>query len=117
MDLGCYCGNGAPMLAGEPEVLFGKQVLGETGVDLFAGLLRFSADVLAEIDCAFEMPYGSGLEALGSEGSARPKPLDVPDPAIVLRRGDIRRPTVSCPAPLLRFPRGRSPRPRRPAGR
>jgi xylose dehydrogenase (NAD/NADP) len=90
MDLGCYCVNGARMLAGEPEVVFGQQVLGDTGVDLrFAGLLRFSGDVLAEIDCAFEMPYGSGLEALGSEGSAFVQnPWTCQDPAIVLRRGE-----------------------------
>lgn len=88
MDLGCYCVNGARMLAGEPEVVFGQQVTGPTGVDVrFAALLRFPGDVLAEIDCAFEMPYGSGLEAIGSEGSAFVRaPWTPQDPAVVLRR-------------------------------
>lgn len=88
MDLGCYCVNGVRMLAGEPEVVFGQQVMGETGVDVrFAALLRFPNDVLAEIDCAFEMPYGTGLEVIGSEGSAFVQwPWTCQDPAIVLRR-------------------------------
>lgn len=88
MDLGCYCVNGARMLAGEPEGVFGQQVTGPTRVDVrFAALLRFPRDVLAEIDCAFEMPYGSGLEAIGSEGSAFVQaPVTCRDPAVVLRR-------------------------------
>ena len=88
MDLGCYCVGGARMLAGEPEVVFGQQVVGATGVDVrFAGLLRFPGDVLAEIDCAFEMPYGTGLEAIGSEGSAFVQwPWTCQDPAVVLKR-------------------------------
>jgi D-xylose 1-dehydrogenase (NADP+, D-xylono-1,5-lactone-forming) len=88
MDLGCYCVDGARMLAGEPELVFGQQVIGATGVDVrFAALLRFPNDVLAEIDCAFEMPYGTGLEVIGSEGSAFVQwPWTCEDPAIVLRR-------------------------------
>jgi xylose dehydrogenase (NAD/NADP) len=44
MDLGCYCVNGARMLAGEPEVVFGQQVTGPTSVDVrFAALLRCCA--------------------------------------------------------------------------
>jgi D-xylose 1-dehydrogenase (NADP+, D-xylono-1,5-lactone-forming) len=91
MDLGCYCVNAARMLAGEPEVVFGQQVTGQTGVDVrFAGLLRFPGDVLAEIDCAFEMPYGSGLEAIGSAGSAFVQaPVTCRDPAVVLRRDGL----------------------------
>jgi D-xylose 1-dehydrogenase (NADP+, D-xylono-1,5-lactone-forming) len=88
MDLGCYCVNGARLLAGEPEVVFGQQVVGPSGVDVrFAALLRFPGDVLAEIDCALEMPYGSGLEAIGSEGSAFVQsPWTCQDPAIILKR-------------------------------
>jgi D-xylose 1-dehydrogenase (NADP+, D-xylono-1,5-lactone-forming) len=94
MDLGCYCISGARLLAGEPLVVFGQQVLGPSGVDLrFAGLLRFDNDVLAEIDCAFQMPFGTGLEALGSEGSVHlSSPWVCDDPRIVLRRGDTAEP-------------------------
>jgi D-xylose 1-dehydrogenase (NADP+, D-xylono-1,5-lactone-forming) len=90
MDLGCYCIGGARLLAGEPLVVFGQQVLGPSGVDLrFAGLLRFDNEVLAEIDCAFQMPFGTGLEALGSEGSAHvDSPWVCRDPGITLRRGE-----------------------------
>ena len=88
MDLGCYCVSGARMLAGEPEVVFGQQAEGATGVDVrFAALMRFPGDVLAEIDCAFEMPYGTGLEAIGSEGSAFVQwPWTCQEPAIALKR-------------------------------
>lgn len=34
----------------------------------FAGLLEFPGGVLAEFHCAFDLPYGAGLEAIGSEG-------------------------------------------------
>ena len=69
MDVGCYCISACRLLGGEPERAFGFQHLGPTGVDLrFDGLLRFPDDVLAEFHCAFDLPYGAGLEAIGSEG-------------------------------------------------
>lgn len=69
MDLGCYCISGCRLLAGEPEQVLGVQHLGSTGVDLrFDGLLRFPGDVFAEFHCAFDLPEGAGLEAIGSEG-------------------------------------------------
>jgi xylose dehydrogenase (NAD/NADP) len=76
MDVGCYCISGARLVAGEPEVAVGRQVVGETGVDVrFAGLLEFPNDVIAEFYCAFDLPYRSALEAIGSEGS-----VVVPEP-------------------------------------
>jgi D-xylose 1-dehydrogenase (NADP+, D-xylono-1,5-lactone-forming) len=70
MDLGCYCISGCRLLGGEPEEVFGLQHIGPTGVDLrLDGLLRFPGDVFAEFHCAFDLPEGSGLEAIGSEGS------------------------------------------------
>src|SRR2546421_401279 len=41
MDVGCYCISGARLVAGEPELVVGRQVRADTGVDLrFAGLLE-----------------------------------------------------------------------------
>jgi predicted dehydrogenase len=69
MDVGCYCINVARLLAGEPRLVFGRQIIGETGVDIrFAGLLEFPDDVVAGFHCGFDLPYESALEAIGSEG-------------------------------------------------
>ena len=76
MDLGCYCISMQRLLAGEPKLVFGRQRLGGGGVDVgFVGLLEFPHDVLGEFHCGFDLPDGSGLEAIGSEGK-----LIVPDP-------------------------------------
>ncbi len=70
MDVGCYCVSGSRLLAGEPEHVYGEQVVGETGVDLaFHGTLRFPDDVVAQFDCSFVQPRGQGLEAVGEEGT------------------------------------------------
>jgi xylose dehydrogenase (NAD/NADP) len=69
MDVGCYCISGSRLLAGEPELVVGRQVLGESGVDMrFDGILHFG-DVLAQFYCGFDLPAASGLEAIGSKGS------------------------------------------------
>jgi xylose dehydrogenase (NAD/NADP) len=70
MDVGCYCVSGCRLLAGEPELVVGRQVLGETGVDMrFDGILQFPGDVLAQFYCGFDLSAASGLEAIGSKGS------------------------------------------------
>jgi predicted dehydrogenase len=70
MDVGCYCVSGARLLAGEPVHVYGEQVDASTGVDeVFTGTLRFSGDVLAEIDCGLALPMRDELEAIGEEGS------------------------------------------------
>jgi xylose dehydrogenase (NAD/NADP) len=82
MDVGCYCISGARFLAGEPETVFGEQVLSATGVDVrFAATMRFPGDVLAHFDCAFDLPRRNELEAVGSGGSLR-----LPDPWIIDER-------------------------------
>ena len=69
MDVGCYCVNGARLLAGEPERVHGEQVAGPTGVDVrFTATLRFPNDVVADFTCSFTHEH-QGLEAIGSEGT------------------------------------------------
>jgi predicted dehydrogenase len=76
MDLGCYCISMQRVLAGEPELVFGRQRMGGKGVDVgFAGVLQFGVDTFGEFHCGFDLPEGNGLEAIGSEGT-----LVVPDP-------------------------------------
>jgi D-xylose 1-dehydrogenase (NADP+, D-xylono-1,5-lactone-forming) len=70
MDVGCYCVSGARLLAGEPEQIYGEQVVGPTGVDeVFTGTLRFPGDVVAQIDCGLALPVRDELEAIGEAGS------------------------------------------------
>jgi len=90
LDLGTYCVSGARLLAGEPESVLGRQVIGPTGVDdLFTGSLVFPEGVHAVFDCGLRMPSRATLEAVGTEGL-----LFVDDPwlcrrpGIELRRGD-----------------------------
>jgi len=69
MDVGCYCVNGARLLAGEPERVHGEQVIGPTGVDVrFTATLRFPDDIVAEFTCSFTQEH-QGLEVIGSEGT------------------------------------------------
>ncbi|MDQ3822463.1 MAG: Gfo/Idh/MocA family oxidoreductase [Actinomycetota bacterium] len=84
LDVGCYCVSAARLLAGEPDVVYGEQVLSPSGVDVrFAGTMRFPRAVIAHFDCAFDLPARSVVEAVGSEGS-----LVASDPFIL---GDARR--------------------------
>jgi D-xylose 1-dehydrogenase (NADP+, D-xylono-1,5-lactone-forming) len=70
MDVGCYCVSGSRLIAGEPEQVFGEQVVGPSGVDLrFAGTMRFPEDVIANFDCGFDLPGRGELEVIGSDGS------------------------------------------------
>jgi D-xylose 1-dehydrogenase (NADP+, D-xylono-1,5-lactone-forming) len=70
MDVGCYCVSGTRLLGGEPERVYGEQVLGESGVDeLFTGTMRLPGDVLAQFDAGLVLPVRDELEAIGEEGS------------------------------------------------
>jgi D-xylose 1-dehydrogenase (NADP+, D-xylono-1,5-lactone-forming) len=70
MDVGCYCVSGTRLLGGEPDQVYGEQVLGESGVDeLFTGTLRFPGDALAQFDAGLVLPMRDELEAIGEEGS------------------------------------------------
>jgi len=70
MDVGCYCVSGSRLLAGEPELVFGRQHLGPTGTDcVFAGTMVFPGDVVALFDCGTSLPERDELEVIGTEGS------------------------------------------------
>ena len=70
MDVGCYCISGARLLGGEPERVYGEQVIGPTGVDVdFYGTLRFQDDVVAQFDASFTLPERQRLEATGENGT------------------------------------------------
>jgi D-xylose 1-dehydrogenase (NADP+, D-xylono-1,5-lactone-forming) len=88
MDVGCYCVSGARLLAGEPELAAAHQVTGPTGIDLrLTGTLSFADDVLAQLDCAFDLPLRQQLEAIGSAGSLHVAwPWNAREPGIELRR-------------------------------
>jgi xylose dehydrogenase (NAD/NADP) len=90
MDVGCYCVSGSRLLGGEPEEVFGRQVLSPSGVDeLFTGILRFPGDVIAEIDCGLVLPIRDELEAIGEEGSVfLDDPWHCRKPVLELRRED-----------------------------
>jgi D-xylose 1-dehydrogenase (NADP+, D-xylono-1,5-lactone-forming) len=94
-DVGCYGISAIRLLAGEPESVTATQVLGSTGVDVrFAGTLALPGDVLGYFDCAFDLPYRSELEAVGSEGVIRVVDpftigsLGIGGSGIEVRRGD-----------------------------
>ena len=72
-DVGCYPISYARTIVGEsPLEVFGTQVTGPTGIDLtFAGQMKFANDVIAQIDCSFDIPVYWGVEILGSEASLR----------------------------------------------
>ncbi len=86
MDLGCYCISMQRLLGGEPELVFGQQRTGPTGVDLgFTALMRFGGDVLGEFHCGFDLPEENGIQAIGSDGFAVvPDPVSCRDPHVEL---------------------------------
>jgi xylose dehydrogenase (NAD/NADP) len=70
MDVGCYCVSGIRLLGGEPQQVYGEQVLSESGVDeLFTGTMRLHGDVLAQFDAGLVLAERDELEAIGEEGS------------------------------------------------
>ena len=90
MDVGCYCVSGARLLAGEPDAVFGMQLIGQTGVDVrFAGVLRFPRNVIAQFYCGFDLPEESRLEPIGSRGSIVARdPWHARKPGLEVRRDD-----------------------------
>jgi len=89
MDVGCYCVSMSRLLGGEADAVTGRAVTGPSGVDMrFAGVLSLPGDVLAHFDCGFDVPGGSFVEVVGSEGAMRiPRPFLINDAVIELVRG------------------------------
>ena len=70
MDIGAYCVSGSRLLGGEPERVWGEQVVGPTGVDTtFVGTLRFSGGVVATFHASMSLPSRQELEVFGTEGT------------------------------------------------
>ena len=90
MDVGCYCVSGSRLVAGEPETAYGQAWYGPSGTDwVFAGTLRFTADVIGIFDCGTALTDRDELEVVGSEGSLfLDDPWHVHEPLIELRRDD-----------------------------
>ena len=89
MDVGCYCVSGARFAAGrEPLSVSAEAVTGPSGVDLrLTGLLRFDGDVLATIDCGFDMAGRGELEVAGSGGRILiADPWHAREPRLLLER-------------------------------
>jgi len=88
MDLGCYCVNGSRLVAGEPELAFGQQLLGPSGTDwVFTGSLRFPSEVFGFFDCWTSLPESDELEVVGTEGSLfLDDPWHAREPVIEVRR-------------------------------
>jgi xylose dehydrogenase (NAD/NADP) len=88
MDVGSYCVNGSRLLSGEPEVVYGQQLVGPSGTDwVFTGTMRFPGDVIAQFDCGTSLPERDELEAIGTEGSLfLDDPWHADEPVIEVRR-------------------------------
>ena len=88
MDVGCYCVSAARMLAGEPERVYGTQVLTGGGVDeVFTGTLHCAGGVIAQIDAGFALAARGELEVVGDEASLFiADPWHCRAPGIELRR-------------------------------
>jgi predicted dehydrogenase len=90
MDFGCYCVNGARLIAGEPERVNAEQVIGGDGVDIeFMATMHFAGDVLAQCHAGLAAAARQELEVVGDQGSLL---LDDPwrcrRPGIEIRRSD-----------------------------
>jgi xylose dehydrogenase (NAD/NADP) len=88
MDVGCYCVSAARLLAGEPELVSGTQVLGGDGVDVtFSGWMRFAGDVIAHFDSGLILDDRFDLEVVGDQASlVLADPWHCRTPRIELRR-------------------------------
>ncbi len=108
MDVGCYCVSAARLLAGEPELVSGTQVLGGDGVDVtFSGWMRFAGDVIAHFDSGLILDDRFDLEVVGEEASLfLADPWHCGTPGIELRRAHATE-LIEVPAGQLLRPGGR----------
>ncbi|PWB50917.1 MAG: oxidoreductase [Anaerolineales bacterium] len=76
-DVGCYPIGYASFLTGKhPEEVYGQQITGPTGVDLFfAGQLIYPDQITCQFDCSFISEYKAEIEITGTKGR-----ITVPEP-------------------------------------
>jgi xylose dehydrogenase (NAD/NADP) len=105
MDVGCYCVSGLRLLGGEPEQVYGEQVISQSGVDeLFTGTMRLHGDVLAQFDAGLVVSERDELEAIGEEGSLfLDDPWHCERPVIELRTADGMEEIAVAPADSYRL--------------
>jgi D-xylose 1-dehydrogenase (NADP+, D-xylono-1,5-lactone-forming) len=101
-DVGCYSVSFARYLAeAEPAEVFGRAVVGPSGVDQsFAGLLRFDSGVLATFDASFVLPFRTDVEIVGDAGRIHlPRPFKPhTSETIAVQRGEtVEEHTVESP--------------------
>jgi len=93
MDIGAYCVSGSRLLGGEPERVWGEQVLSPTGVDAtFVGTLRFAGGAVATFHASMSLPSRQELEVFGSEGTLlvqAPWRVDLGGDALITRDGEV----------------------------
>jgi D-xylose 1-dehydrogenase (NADP+, D-xylono-1,5-lactone-forming) len=89
MDVGCYCVSGSRLLGGEPDRVYGEQVVGPTGVDVrFHATMHFPSGAHAQFDSGLQNAERDELEAVGSEGTLfLDDPWHCRNPVIEVRRG------------------------------
>jgi predicted dehydrogenase len=90
MDVGCYCVNGARLIAGEPERVSAEAVTGGEDVDIvFAATMRFGDAVVGHFDAGLALATRDELEVVGEDGSLfLDDPWHCRAPLIELRRED-----------------------------
>jgi len=69
-DVGCYPISYARYITGkEPDEVFGHQITGPTGIDLFyAGQMHFPGSVFAQFESSFISPFKVNMEITGDNG-------------------------------------------------
>lgn len=84
-DVGVYPLSFTQYIFGQPpEIVFGNQWIGETGVDeTFAGQMVYSDGSMAQISASFRTPFHIFIEIIGTEGR-----LYVPKPFTGMTRND-----------------------------
>jgi predicted dehydrogenase len=84
-DVGIYPLSFVQYILGQPpEIVFGNQWLGDTGVDeTFAGQMAYSDGRMAQISASFRTPFHTFIEIIGTEGR-----LYIPKPFTGMTRKD-----------------------------
>ncbi|HDS74568.1 MAG TPA: Gfo/Idh/MocA family oxidoreductase, partial [Firmicutes bacterium] len=72
MDIGCYCLNACRMVTGREPEWVSATANYENGVDvMFAALMRFPGNVLAQFNCGFRSNPHNDVDIIGTDASIR----------------------------------------------